>query len=148
MPTKRSALLATCVAVVLTVGLAVPALGGGRPFSTELSGENEVDPPIVSTATGTAHLTLNQGQGEVCVDVQSSGYGDGELVVAGHIHRGASDVNGPIVVNLLITGANHSGCVGAERGLIKEIRQNPEGFYVNLHSTVIPSGVIRGQLSK
>lgn len=148
MPTKKSALLVTSIALLLIVGLAVPALGGGRPLSTELSGENEVNPPIVSDATGTASLTLNQGQRQVCVDVESSGYADGETVIAGHIHRGTADLNGPIVVNLMISGANHSGCVEADRALIKEIRQNPGDFYVNLHSTLIPSGVIRGQLSK
>jgi len=141
--------------LAMALGLAVPALGGGRPFSTELSGENEV-PGSGSDATGTAHVTLNQGLEEVCVDIQSSGYEEGEVIVAGHIHAAPAGFNGDIVVNLQVTSPNHSICVDGDDDpnfpfdaeLIKDIRQNPSDYYINLHSNLVPSGVIRGQLSK
>jgi hypothetical protein len=41
-----------------------------------------------------------------------------------------------------------SGCVEADRGLIKDIRKNPAGYYVNVHTTEFPGGAIRDQLSK
>jgi hypothetical protein len=129
------------------MAMALPALGGGRPLTAELSGENE-NPPSGSEATGTAVVTLNQGLGEVCADIQSSGYEEGEVIVGGHIHEGAEGVNGPIVVDLDVSTPNHSGCVEADADLIKDIRQNPSNYYVNLHSNLVPSGVIRGQLSK
>ena len=134
-------------AFAVVVTLALPALGGGRPLSAVLSGDNE-NPPSGSAATGTAEVTLNQGLGEVCVDIQSSGYVTGEVVLAGHIHGGPEGVNGPIVVNLFVSSPNHSICVEADEELIKDIRQNPAGYYVNLHTNLVPSGVIRGQLSK
>lgn len=133
--------------IAMVVALAVPALGGGRPLTAELSGDNEI-PPSGSDATGTAVVTLNQGLGEVCADITSSGYAEGEVIVGGHIHIGTADVNGPVVVDFQVDSPNHSICVDADPELIRDIRQSPSDFYVNLHSNLVPSGVIRGQLSK
>ena len=145
--TKRA--LIAVVAVAASVGLAIPAMGGGRPLSAELSGDQEV-PSVASEATGTAQFTLNQGQGEVCVDIESSGYVNGDDdVIAGHIHIGAAGVPGGIVVNLEVASADHSICVdGVDKDLIKDIKQNPGNYYINLHTTFAPGGEIRGQLSK
>ena len=145
--TKRA--LIAVVAVAASVGLAIPAMGGGRPLSAELSGDQEV-PSVASEATGTAQFTLNQGQGEVCVDIESSGYVNGDDdVIAGHIHIGAAGVPGGVVVNLEVASADHSICVdGVDKDLIKDIKQNPGNYYINLHTTFAPGGEIRGQLSK
>lgn len=140
--------MATIVLLTLVFVTALPAFGGGRPLSTDLSGQNEV-PGSGSAATGTAHVTLNQGLGVVCAEIQTSGYAEGEVILAGHIHDGSTGVNGPIVVNLQVTSPDHSICVeGVDRDLIKDIRQNPGDYYINLHSNLTPSGVVRGQLSK
>lgn len=122
------------------------ASADGRPLSADLSSANEV-PPSGTGATGTAHVTLNQGQGEVCVWIESEGLAGS--VLAGHIHLGASGVNGGVVVNLGVNSASFSGCVdGVDKDLIKAIRQQPESYYVNIHTTAVLSGEIRGQLSK
>ena len=39
-----------------------------------------------------------------------------------------------------------SGCVAADSSVIKEIRQDPSAYYVNVHSTLFPAGAVRGQL--
>ena len=54
-------------------------------------------------------------------------------------------MNGGVVVNL---GGLLSGCVAADAGTIKAIRQNPEGYYINLHTALNPGGEVRGQLEK
>lgn len=131
---------------VLLMALAATALAGGRPFTTELSGASEVPGPGDPDGTGTAHLTLNQGQGEVCFDITVSNI---DAPIGGHIHVGTSDVAGPVVVNLLgATPSVLSGCVEADKDLIKDIRQNPENYYVNVHTAPFPAGAVRGQLSK
>jgi hypothetical protein len=140
-------LIGPLAVIAMVVAMALPALGGGRPLTAELSGDNE-NPPSGSEATGTAVVTLNQGLGEVCADITSSGYEEGEVIVAGHIHVGAAGVNGDIVVDLQVASPDHSICVEADPELIRDIRQNPSDYYVNLHSNLVPSGVIRGQLSK
>lgn len=134
-----------------------------------LSPANEV-PPVNLNASGTAtiraHVVRNAaGQivsGTVDFIVDYNFPGAVELTGL-HIHRGVAGENGPVVINSGIGGAagnivdedgrgtiNRSGQVlssdangvAALRGLF----DNPSGYYVNLHSTVNPGGVIRGQL--
>lgn len=40
------------------------------------------------------------------------------------------------------------GCLDASEDLIKEIRQSPEAFYVNVHNDAFRPGAVRGQLTK
>jgi hypothetical protein len=142
---KRLVGVAIALGMLAGSGIGV-ASAGGRPLSADLSSANEV-PDSGTGATGTAHLTLNQGQGEVCVQVESQDLAG--MVVAGHIHVGASGNNGGVVVNLGVNSASFSGCVdGVDKALIKAIRQQPENYYVNIHTTAVGSGEIRGQLSK
>lgn len=136
------------LAIAVSLGVLVfdsPVEAGGRPLTAELSSANEV-PPSGTGATGSAHLTLNQGQQEICFDIATSGLAG--TVFAGHIHNAVAGVNGPVVVNLGLNSANQSGCVDADEALIKAIRQNPSDYYINVHTTAIPSGEVRGQLSK
>ena len=66
-------------------------------------------------------------------------------LVAAHIHIGAAGVAGGVAVPLSPT----SGCVdGVDKDLIKDIRQNPGNYYVNVHNADFPPGAVRGQLSK
>jgi hypothetical protein len=125
---------------------ALPASAGGRPFSVELSGANEVtagDPD----GSGTALLTLNQGKGEVCFELT---YSDIDTPTRAHIHAAPAGSNGPIVVAFFdfVAPPPTEGCVEADKELIKQIRQDPEGYYVNVHNADFPGGAIRGQLSK
>ena len=137
----RKALVAV-FAGVLVLLLAVPVLAGGRPLTAELSGDNEVPGPGDPDGSGTAHVTLNQGQGEVCWHIEVS---DVDSPSAAHIHFGAAGVAGGVAVALSPT----SGCVdGVDPELIKDIRQNPDNYYVNVHNADFPPGAVRGQLSK
>lgn len=119
---------------------------GGRPLSTTLTGAAEVPGPGDPDGTGTASITLNHGQGEVCY----------ELVVdkiaaanAAHIHEGAVDQAGPPIANLTPpTDGTSKGCVALDKDKIQAIIQNPENYYVNVHNAEFPDGAVRGQLGK
>jgi CHRD domain len=141
--------------VLLTAGFAIlsgVAGAQGRPFATTLTGSAEVPGPGDPDASGTASITLNQGKGEVCFSLTWESI-DG-TVVAAHIHEAPVGVAGPIVVPLFMdtsfsgTGSFNDCVAGVSEDLIKDIRQNPAEYYVNIHSTVFPAGAIRGQLSK
>ena len=64
-----------------------------------------------------------------------------------HIHRAPAGSPGPVVIGFNPAVNGLSGCVSADPDLIKTIRQNPEGFYVNVHTAEFPAGAVRGQLS-
>jgi hypothetical protein len=146
----RKFLVALVVLAFAFAGAPTFADDGGRPFSTTLTGASEVPGPGDANASGTASLTLNPGQGEVCFDLAWADI-DGTIVAA-HIHVGPTGVAGAVVVPLFsgsFSGTDSaSACVSADRGLLLAIIQNPENYYVNVHSTVFPAGAVRGQLSK
>ena len=143
----------TSIALVITLLTFGVVLAGGRPLSTTLTGEAEVNAAGVPNqgdldGEGSARVTLNQGQGEVCFEINVSGIT--LPATAAHIHVGAAGVNGPIVVGLAAPDASGfaSGCVSADKALIKAIRQNPADYYVNVHNAEYPPGAVRGQLSR
>jgi hypothetical protein len=119
---------------------------GGRPLTAILTGEQET-PPADLGGHGTALITLNQGQGQVCWEITVSNLS--APVIAAHIHVAPFGVPGPIVVPLSapVNGFS-SGCASADPALIKAIRQHPENYYVNVHTTAFPGGAVRGQLGK
>lgn len=141
----RAVVLATLLAVTLAgTSLAV----GGRPFTVEMTGAAERPGPGDPDGSGTAWLWLNQGQGLICFVLQVQ---DITLPSIGaHIHVAPETLPGPVVVPLTAPDAegNSSGCVEVEAYLIKAIRQNPQDYYVNVHTSDFPGGAVRGQLSK
>jgi hypothetical protein len=145
----RTTILIAVVAV-LTLGSAAiaTAADGGRPFRLTLTGAAEVSPAGVPNqgdpdGTGTAVLTLNPGQGEVCYDVTVSGVAD---LTAAHIHRAPATSPGPVVIPTPLGATGGSGCVSADRGLILDILLNPENYYFNVHNAEYPAGALRAQL--
>ncbi len=135
----------------LLAGLVVasPAMAGGRPLTADLAASNEVGGGD-GDATGAASVWLNQGRGEICFIIETDGLSS--PVFAAHIHTGPAGVNGGVVVNFdwASNGDADSaaGCVTADAELIKEIRQHPDQYYVNVHNPSVPSGAVRGQLSR
>ena len=152
-----SFVLAALVALALTGAASADRLDvadhGGRPFSTELTGAEEVDPDTGAVGvgdpdgSGTATITLNPGQEEVCFELTVA---DIDTPIGAHIHEGAAGTNGPVVVGLVPlppTGdSSSSGCVSLERQEIIEILRDPSNYYVNVHTALFPDGAIRGQL--
>ncbi len=73
--------------------------------------------------------------------------------VAAHIHEGNKNIAGDVVVTLLdapegvgAAVSTEAGCTDADPALIKDIRQEPDNYYVNIHNAMFPEGAIRGQL--
>jgi len=112
-----------------------------------LSGAEEVPDPGDPDGTGTATVTFKSGSGEVCWDMKVSNITLPSI--GAHIHEGARGVAGPVAVPLSAPDANGvaTGCTKPDAALMTRIMQNPENFYINVHSTDFPAGAVRGQLT-
>jgi hypothetical protein len=143
MRVLRAIATISCSALVLSL-LAAGSVGavGGRPFTTHLTGPNEVPVSGDPDASGTAHLWINPGQGSVCWSIQVS---DVEAIFAAHIHVAPAGSPGPVIVPL---NPYTGGCTTVDRALAQAIIQNPSGYYVNVHNAPYPGGAARGQLSR
>jgi hypothetical protein len=165
---------------VLRIGLAAllvvaPACGDDEPsgpattFSATLSGANEV-PPVPTTATATATLSLNGSQITYTIDNVTNL----QNPVVAHIHIAVEGQNGPVRLNLCGTGDPQPPCApgaavlatgtnGTTVGdpaitfdsLVSAMRTG--GAYVNVHTDNgqpppntgagdMASGEIRGQI--
>jgi hypothetical protein len=156
MHTTRRIGLALTAALVLagTLAIGVVTASGGRTFNLALSSAAEVPTPS-DEATGTAWLQINPGLHQVCFAITWDDVAG--TVVASHIHEAPAGTAGPIVVPLFmgaqVSDANGdgsaSGCVTSDLSTaeLAEIAAHASEYYVNVHSTVNPSGAIRAQLS-
>jgi hypothetical protein len=146
---KKNTVLYIVLTLLAVLALTNIAADGGRKFTVNLTGAAEVPGPGDPDGAGTASLSLNPGQGEVCFEITVSNI---TLPATGaHIHVGGVTVAGPVVVGLTPPDASgsSSGCVSADRDLIIAIIQNPENYYVNVHTLPgFGAGAVRGQLSK
>src|SRR5436309_15407788 len=126
-------------------------------FKAELKSSNEV--PAITDAeascAGTATVTLNPTS--VKFDVTITGCPATTAINIGHIHEGATGVNGGVKISTGLAagdltlaggGVTFTRTATADAALITAIMANPSGYYVNFHSTLHGGGAIRGPLTK
>jgi hypothetical protein len=100
-------------------------------------------------------VTINPGHDELCFQITVSDLTGPPL--AAHIHQGPAGTNGGIVVPFVpdpfafsppgSPNATAQGCVSVADSLLNQIRSDPGGFYVNVHTAKNPAGEVRGQLT-
>jgi hypothetical protein len=135
------------VAVLISVFVMVGVVAaGGRPLSATLTGAAEVPGPGDPRGSGSATITVNAGQEEICYELTVAGIA---TPLAAHIHVGPANSSGKVVVHLEApTNGSSSDCTFVDRDLARLIIQNPENYDVNVHNADFPAGAVRGQLSK
>jgi hypothetical protein len=126
-------------------------------LAARLLGRNEV-PPADPDGRGLAFV--DTGRTRVCFALAWTDIGP---PIFAHIHSGVAGVNGPVVVlffdvpepagsppaALPDTINAAAGCVGGQSpALLRDIRQHPSAYYVNIHTAAFPGGAIRGQLRR
>jgi hypothetical protein len=116
-----------------------------RELVAKLDGDgigDEGDPD----GTGMARLQVDPGAGKLCYDVD---YHRVAPVTAAHIHAGARGKSGaPVVPLKLDRDENIKGCAALDRATALALIAEPGDYYVNVHTTELPQGAIRGQLGK
>jgi hypothetical protein len=111
-------------------------------YKATLSGANEATPNS-STATGTGTLTFNTTTKVFTLTVTHTLASP----TAGHIHKGAVGISGPVVYpfsSLVSPITITSAALTTEQ----EADLTAGLYYVNLHSAAFPGGEIRGNLIK
>ena len=149
-----AALATAVVALVVTATAAADHPGaGGTPFFITATGAQEIPgpgAPLPAMTTGV--VRLNSGQEEICFQLESTGFTEtGPMAVfAAHIHvitdQPVPGAGPPLVPFPVSPTGDTDTCVFAPRETIMAIRQNPENYYVNLHTRAFPGGAVRSGL--
>jgi len=137
-------------------------------FTASLSPANEVPAIGNAESIGSGNVTVtwdttpatggNLTAATATFLVNLSGFPANTPINAAHIHPGATGVNGGVIVSLgVVAGevvlANGSGTftkgpINVPPEVAQQIINNPAGYYFNVHSTLNPGGVARGQLQR
>lgn len=142
------AVVSVLLALTLTAGA---ALAGTTTLVAFLTGEAEAPGPGDPNGFGFAEIKIRAPQGTLCYDISVSRI---RLPAIGaHIHQAPEGEPGPVVVTLGNPAPTSDrdgravGCVsGLASGLLRNIANHPEDYYVNVHTRDYPGGAIRGQL--
>ena len=105
----------------------------------------EAPAPSVGGAHGSFSYEIDGS--ELCYTIAVTGLST--PAVAAHIHLGARNVAGPVVVPLVVpaeTSFETSACTTADPALLAAIEADPRAYYVNVHTSMNPPGEVRGQL--
>ena len=142
-------------------------------FIAAMSTDNEIPAITALSGSGTCAFyvhTVRDAAGQITsgsIDFAVNYNLPSQVTFTGwHIHTGDSTVNGPVTINTGIAGGANSvesdpsgkGSLRRtanilptdEAGLaaLRGLFTNPAGYYVNMHTTVYPGGVIRGPLRR
>jgi hypothetical protein len=151
---RRMARLAGMLCAI-TVGVLVPAspaFAVAQSFTATLVGTQEF-PTNASTATGAATVDLNAAETSITVNVNFSGLTSN--AIAGHIHAHNPVAPAPPGTNANVrfgfTGvpAATSGTVPTQTFTVtapEVLKLRTGQWYVNIHSSSLPGGEIRGQV--
>lgn len=149
-------LLITASAVHAQVSAGGDLPKGAARLEATLASAAEFPGPGDPALSGTADLVVNPRKGSICFDVELGETSPGaDTVVAIHIHPGlvgeacvaAQDC--PPAVDLDFAGEGLEGCAKKlGKQLLNSIVDEPEQFYLHVHTARFPAGAVRGQLEK
>ena len=158
--------LATVAACGGTSSPSAPSGNSTLTFTAMLNPGEEV-PAITgpeSAGSGTATITLNVSKdtygnitsGTAAFAATLTGFPAGTPINMAHIHQASAGQSGSVVVNTTIasgdvsltggTGSFNKSGITVPADVASQMMANPSAFYFNVHSTLNPSGVARGQL--
>ncbi|HSP14023.1 MAG TPA: CHRD domain-containing protein [Thermoanaerobaculia bacterium] len=135
------------LALIVVTAPCAQAQSDPESFFAELRGTNEV-PRTNSPAVGAAFVTID-GKNVITYEVSIAGMADQPSLA--HIHENVIGENGAIVASFATSpsafqNGRVKGTIQADSDVAKRMRENPNAFYVDVHSDAFPDGEIRGQL--
>jgi len=156
------------VAALILAGLAI-ADPHGKNFKASLDSYHETSQSLSTTGTGSFRARLNHAGDQLTYELEYSGLEGGNVLFA-HVHLGQMGTTGGVMF-FLCGGGGQAACPNGEgtvTGTVTAaniIGPNGQGVapgefdeaieamragsaYANLHTTVYPSGEIRGQINE
>ena len=120
-----------------------------KEWTVPLAAKNENNPPAGRSETGTANIKL-LSDNTITYTITVVGLAAGDALTAAHIHAGDVITNGPVILGFspVFSGSTASGTITNIRTtFIDSLKDNINELYFNVHSTLVPGGIIRGQLN-
>ncbi|WP_421991981.1 CHRD domain-containing protein [Qipengyuania sp.] len=121
----------------------VAAQDDSAVVGANLYGEYVVGKGAGEEASGAINALIEPGAGRMCYYLEASGL---EGIDAAHIHEGREGRNGPVVATLEMA-PDDEVCVTLDPALLRRIAADPEDYYADIHTSALPDGALRGQLS-
>ena len=144
MRSKKVSAAAFVATVLLASVASADSPNSGKKIETDMTGGAERPGPGDPDGSGTAKFAVHHSKGRICYELTVA---DIAPATAAHIHRAGPDAPGPVVVPLVApTSGTSAACATVSRELARDIHQNAENFYVNVHNAEFPGGAVRGQL--
>jgi hypothetical protein len=119
-----------------------------KKWAIDLNATHEVPAPPGRSETGDAIIELF-ADNTLRYEIHVNNVASGDVLNNAHIHFGDAGTSGPVFIpfNPSFSGGVASGTVtGLRQGQIDTLLNYP--VYVNVHSTQVPAGLVRGQLDK
>jgi hypothetical protein len=112
----------------------------------QMSGDKEI-PPESGDPDGSGRAEFGITKDKICGEFHYE-TNDPAPVVGLHIHQGSADEEGGIVVDFAPYKLDKKRCVDCPGTICKQIKNNPSGFYANIHTEDFDAGAVRAQLQQ
>ena len=139
----RKSSIVVAVGIVAALSLNGAAAFAQVPQSTvTLTGAKEA--PAKGDPNGRGQFSWSLDGNSLCYLISSKRIG---TPAAAHIHKGKAGISGPVRVTLSAPAPNAmAACATVDPTLARNLRNNPQNFYVNIHTAAYPAGALRAQL--
>ncbi|MCH5599145.1 CHRD domain-containing protein [Niabella ginsengisoli] len=120
-----------------------------KTWNLSLSGKNEIPASASNAATGTAMLSL-LSDNSLKYEFNVTGLASGDALSNSHLHVGNAGSNGPVVLPITMTfteGGTKGTITNLRKSLVDSLKSDENEIYFNVHSTMIPAGIVRAQLN-
>lgn len=119
-----------------------------KEWTIPLSAKNENPNPVNRNETGTALLELFSDN-SLRYTITVEGLASGDQLQAAHLHAGNAITNGGVILDFAPTfsGNSATGTVFIPRQSLLDSLNTGKEIYLNVHSTQVGTGLVRGQVN-
>lgn len=121
-----------------------------KEWTIPMAAANENPAPAGRTETGQAVLRL-YSDNSFSYSVTVNNLAGGDQLTNAHLHTGDVITSGPVVLPFDPTFSGNTATdtiTGLRQSLVDSLKSDANDIYVNVHSSQVGSGIVRGQLNK